>query len=100
MATSSSILSTHEPTPPRSERRTVSDVCPLATLSMPRLLRLRLLPSSPRVDRDLRLLDDGAEDTPSTFPEGEGLVLNVEALRTVLTSSWSSWSSLSGAVLE
>jgi len=32
-----------------------------------------LLPSSPRVDRDLRLLDDGVEDTPPcTFPGAEG----------------------------
>ena len=39
---------------------------------MPRRLRLRLLPSSPRVDRDLRLLGGGVGDTPSTFPGAEG----------------------------
>ena len=72
MATSSSIFSTHGSTPPKSERRTVGGAYSFAVLPVP--VRLRLLPSSPRVDRSFRLLCELAEDTgtPSTAPEAGG----------------------------
>jgi hypothetical protein len=70
MATSSSIFSTHGSTPPKSERRAVGGAYSFATLPVPK--RLRLLPSSPRVDRSLRLFGRVVEDAPSVFPETEG----------------------------
>jgi hypothetical protein len=72
MATSSSIFSTHGSTPPKSARRTVGGMYSFAVLPVP--TRLRLLPSSPRVDRSLRLLCKVVEGggTPSTVPEAGG----------------------------
>lgn len=71
MATSSSIFSTHGFTPPKSERRTVGGVYSFAVP-----VRLRLLPSSARVDRSLRLvcelvLIEGA-GAPSAVPGAGG----------------------------
>ena len=54
IATSSSIFSTHGSTPPKSDRRTVGGAYSFDVLPAP--VRLRLLTSSPRVDRSLRLL--------------------------------------------
>jgi hypothetical protein len=69
MATSSSIFSTHGSTPPKSARRTVGGMYSFAVLPVP--TRLRLLPSSPRVNRSLRLLCEvvGGGGTPSVVPE-------------------------------
>jgi hypothetical protein len=77
IATSSSIFSTHGSTPPKSERRTVGGAYSFDVL-LPVPVRLRLLPSSPRVDRSLRLLCELVEGTgtggvPSAAPEaGDG----------------------------
>ena len=66
MATSSSTFSTHRSIPPRSARRTVGGAYSLAI--PPAATRLRLLPSSPRVVRGLRLLlDEAVGSTSSEF---------------------------------
>lgn len=71
MATSSSIFSTHGSTPPKSDSRTVGGAYSLVK-ALPVPTRLRLLPSSPRVNRSLRLLEGAVEDTFSEFSEAEG----------------------------
>jgi hypothetical protein len=76
IATSSSTFSAHGLTPPKSARRTAGDVCSFAPAK-----RLRLvLPSSPRVERSLRLLDGAVvvEGASSAFPEGKEQALDAE----------------------
>jgi hypothetical protein len=87
IATSSSIFSIHGSTPPKSERRTVGGAYSFDVLPVPVPVRLRLLPSSPRVDRSLHLLCElveGGTGVCSTAPKAEELVRDAEVHPRVL----------------